>query len=380
MTAFSLTARRKAAWALAILLAALAPGHPASAAIPAAYVVADVPADATAKDGASAKEAARLQGQQAAFRQLLQRLTQPADWPRLPQPDAGQVTQLLVDFQVANEHASASRYIANFTFRFNPKAVRDLLNNAGIPYSELGSKPVVIVPVLDDGQSAHLWDDPNPWREAWNAVPGRSGIVPWTVPPGDLGDVTALDAPDAEHPTPDQLQALSRHYDDADVVVALARQSGGHLDITITRYGADGTGQATTTAVDGAGPGASLYLAGVGAAVKLLEEGWKSQVPVAGAAEPREIEISVAVAGAEDWPRLRDRLAGVPVIRSVEIELMTRHEIRLMLTVAADPATLKLALAQQDLGYAEGQPFATISLKPRGAPPAGAASPGSSPT
>src|SRR5579862_2304410 len=81
---------------------------------PQAFVVADVPGDATAQDAVAAREAARAQGLQAAFQQLLQRLTQPSDWPRLPHLDATQITDLLVDFQVANEHSSAVRYFANF--------------------------------------------------------------------------------------------------------------------------------------------------------------------------------------------------------------------------------------------------------------------------
>jgi hypothetical protein len=357
----------------------------AQSGFPAAFVVADIPADATGKDGVAAREAARTQGEMIAFKQLLQRLTQPADWPRLPQLDAGAVTDLLVDFQVANEHASASRYIANFTFRFNPKSVRALLDNAGIAYSELGSKPVVIVPVLDEGDETHLWDDPNPWREAWNAVPGRSGIVPFVVPAGDLGDLAALDHSDADHPKPEQVQALSQRYDDGDVVIARAKlgqqpDGGAHLDITVSRYRADGNAEAATAAVDGAKADSSLYLAGVQAAVKQLEDAWKKVVPMAGSTDQRVIEVSVAIAGPGDWPKIRARLGSVPMVKSVEVEMMTRREVRVLLTVAADPATLRLALAQQDLGFAETQPLATMNLKPRPDAPVPAPAPEPHPT
>ncbi|HLY58909.1 MAG TPA: DUF2066 domain-containing protein [Stellaceae bacterium] len=341
---------------------------------PQAFVVADVPGDATAQDAVAAREAARAQGLQAAFQQLLQRLTQPSDWPRLPHLDATQITDLLVDFQVANEHSSAVRYFANFTFRFNPRAVRDLLNRAGIPFTELASKPVVIVPVLTAGGETRLWDDPNPWRDAWNSVPGRSGVVPWVVPVGDLADVSALDQPDASAPKPEQIQALSQHYDGGDVVTAVATESPGgqgvKLDIAVTRYGADGPGATVTASVDGPKADASLFLAGVQAASQLLESQWKEKTaPAVVSTDERTIEVTVPIGSPADWSRIRSKLSAVPVVHHMDVELIARGEVRLLLRVAADPTTLRVALAQQDLAMADGSPFATLTSSPQ-APPA----------
>jgi hypothetical protein len=356
---------------LLLLLAGLGlPGRAsAEGGFPPAFVVADVPADASGKDGVAAREQARGQSEMAAFRTLLERLTQPADWQHLPQLDLAAVTDLLVDVQVTNEHASAQRYVASLTFRFNPKGVRDLLRNAGIPFSELASKPVVIVPVLDADGEAHLWDDPNPWRDAWNAVPGRSGIVPWVVPAGDLADVTALDHPDIDHPRPEQLQALSQRYDDGDIVIAhatLTRTDGqAHLDITVARYAGGDTADSQSVSVDGPAADRSLYLAGVAAAVKLLEQAWKRQLPsdAASVGPARIVEVSVPIAGPAEWSKIRSKLASVPVVRAVNVELLARREVRVKLSVSADPATLALALAQQDLVVNETTPIATLGLR-----------------
>ena len=359
-----------AALVMAMMLGVSARPALAQSSFPQAFVVADVPGDATAQDAVAAREAARVQGLQAAFQQLLQRLTQPADWPRLPHLDAAQITDLLVDFQVANEHSSAVRYFANFTFRFNPRAVRDLLNRSGLPFSELASKPVVIVPVLVADGETRLWDDPNPWREAWNSVPGRSGVVPWVVPVGDLADIAALDQPDAAAPKPEQIQALSQHYDGGDVVTAIATESPGgqgvKLDIAVTRYGADGPGNAATASVDGPKADASLFLAGVQAASQLLESQWKEKTaPAVATTNERTIEVAVPIASPAEWSQIRSRLGAVPVVHRIEVELMARGEVRLLLRVAADPATLRVALAQQDLAMADGSPYATLTSSAR---------------
>lgn len=373
--------------ALAALGLLLAFGTPAFAVVPADFVVAGVSADGTATADGSAREAARAQGVATAFQRLLQRLTATADWPRLPHPDAATVTNLVVDMQVADERSTGTHYVANFTFRFNPKAVRQVLQDAGINFTEASSKPVVIVPVLNDHGEPHLWDDPNPWRDAWNAGGGRYGLVPWIVPAGDLSDVAVLDAPDAAQPPPDKLQTLSQRYSDGDVTVVTATKSDNHLDITVQRYNAAGTADTMTTSVDGApgGSDAQLYQAGVQAAAQLLENQWKT-ANIAGPASSvppdvggsQTVELSVPIATPADWARVRDRLDHVRAVQKVEIELMARNEVRLKLTAAGDIGALHDALVQRDLVLTPGSPFGTLTAQ-AAAVPVPAVAPAASP-
>src|SRR5690348_8790050 len=131
------------------------------------FTVANVPVDATAKSAAAAREAARIDGQRRAFRTLLERLTLAADRNRLPRLSDARITDMIRDFEVANERRSTVRYLADYTFRFRPDQVRQVLRNAGIPFAETISKPVTVLPILTQGSSSVLWDDPNPWRDAW---------------------------------------------------------------------------------------------------------------------------------------------------------------------------------------------------------------------
>ena len=136
-----------AALALGILLRTAPAG---AAGFPPAYVVADVPVDATAESSVQAREAARSQGVHKAFRQLLERLTAKTDWARLPQPADETINNLMQDFEVKDEHSSSVRYLASYTYRFSPNGVRKLLRDAHLNVTELASKPVVIVPALQD--------------------------------------------------------------------------------------------------------------------------------------------------------------------------------------------------------------------------------------
>jgi hypothetical protein len=334
---------------------------------PPAFVIAGVPVDATAQNAVAARDSARIQGQRVALRRLLERLTPQSDWSRLPSPGDDAITNLVQDFDVANEHSSGVRYLASYTFRFKANAVRALLRSADLPVTELASKPVVLVPVLRTPDGTKLWDGVNPWRDAWISTSGKGGLVPWVVPAGDATDTAAFDPADRK---PAELAALSQRYGGGDIVVATASVTGGAdqagLDISVSRYGPEGDATTTTTTVNGRlEPG--LYQAGVLAAQRELEEQWKKLSFSATASGPSELEVTIPIAGARDWAAVEERLAKVPTIESREVELMSHSEIRLRLKIKGDSTLLKLALAQQDLTLGAGSPYATLQLRHRAA-------------
>ena len=66
----------------------------------------------------------------------------------------------------------------------------------------------MIVPVYQSAGQAVLWDDPNPWREAWEHAPAVSGRA--VVPLGDAGDLAAIDAEKARAGDTDAIAAVAR--------------------------------------------------------------------------------------------------------------------------------------------------------------------------
>lgn len=348
-----------AALALSVLLPA---PHAAAAGFPPAYVVADVPVDATAESSVQARESARSQGVHKAFRQLLERLTAKTDWARLPQPSDDAINNLMQDFEVKDEHSSSVRYLASYTYRFSPNGVRKLLRDAHLNVTELASKPVVIVPAIQAGGSTRLWDDPNPWLAAWSASDGKAGLVPWILPSGDLADVQAFDVPDVAKPTPEHLQALSKNYDGGDVVVALAVPGNNGLDVTVSRYSPDGASDPVTVQVPGGKPDAALFAAGVAAAEKALEDKWKG-LTLGGGDQETILAINVPITGAADWGAVRDRLTRIPFVRGSQIDLFARTEVHLRIRVRGDANLLRIGFAQQDLVFTPGDPLATLALR-----------------
>src|SRR6516164_610379 len=145
---------------------------------------ATVKVDATADSVAAARELARIDGQRRALVLVIDRLSSSTESAKLPKLDDRTVTDMVESFEVANERMSAVRYLADYTFHFRPSKVRRLVHSADTApaeansrpaVDEAGVKPVIVLPVYKDSGSTVLWDDPNPWREAWGQRPGGSG-------------------------------------------------------------------------------------------------------------------------------------------------------------------------------------------------------------
>ena len=115
--------------ALGGLLAGAGPAAAQSAAR--LYTVEGVPVDVTAGSAVAAREQAYAEGQRAAFRMLMEKLTPESVHGRLPAAPSGAALDALVQgFEVRDERASGVRYIARMVVRFNPAEVQALLDRA----------------------------------------------------------------------------------------------------------------------------------------------------------------------------------------------------------------------------------------------------------
>ena len=344
------------AWLMALLLLAL----PASAQD--VFTVGPVAVDATAQSAAAAREQARVEGQRRAFRQLLERLT-PADQHRqLPRADDATSGSALQDFSVANEKSSATRYLADLTFRFRPEPVRRLLRDSNIPFAETPSKPVVALPVFTDGGNTVLWDSPNPWRDAWANRRQQGGLVPVVVPTGDLADLSAIDAEQALAGDPTSLGKITALHGGGDALVTHMRRAGSALEVTTTRHGSAGALRNATQRVAGnPGEGETDVMArAVEAVARDVEEAWKRETVLRLGGPEASLAVVVPAADLAEWVAVRDQLASIAAVRRVDIATMTRSEVRLDLKYVGDPGQLRTALAQRDLVLTEGEPYWTL--------------------
>lgn len=357
------------------LVLAFALIHPAPAAdAPDVFTVASVPVDATAANAAAARDAARADGQRRAYQILMNRLTLAADHSRLPPANDATLNDVIAGYEVAKERVSGVRYLANYTFHFRPDAVRRLLRQASVPFAETPSKPVVVLAVLAAAGGATLWEDPNPWRDAWTNHPPQAGLVPLVVPYGELADVQAIDADGALKGDAAGLHAIADHYDGADVLVARATLGTGpgphSVAVTATRY--DSAGAIAPQSWDktfAAAPGesdADLLADAVVGTAALVEDAWKT-ANIINFGHAGTMTVRVPIDDLKAWVAVRGRLTGIPAIARSDLLSLDRTEARLAIHYYGDPEQLRVTLAQRNLTLSGTDPDWVLQL---GAAPA----------
>jgi len=371
--------RRFRAWALGLILgaAAAAGGAPppgARAETLDVFTINDVAVDATASTVYEAKEVAIAQGRAEAWRLMLQRLTLAADHPRLPPYDSSRADEFFKGFGVDSEKSSAVRYLGRMTYVFNPEPVRRILRERDIPFAETVSRPVLVIPLYREGDLELLWEEGNPWREAWDQRPTYWGLVPFVVPLGDLADIADVDVAAA---TLGDLQRLSRmidRYGAGDALVAEARVAGGRLEVTARRYGGGEAG-AIVGGYDGvlAVDPRETLTAAVGEIVRQIDEHWK-QRNLLGTGQEARLIAEVPFENLREWREVRGRLQRVAAIRETELLALGRNRRRLGLSYLGGIEQLTLAMAQQDLllerDWADGAPPDASGADGAGAAPA----------
>ena len=338
------------------------------------YTVANVPVDATAANANAARDQARGAGERRAYDLLLDRLTLDADRGKRPPATDTLLNDLIGSFEVANERRSGVRYLANYSFHFRADAVRKLLHDAQIPYCETPSKPLAVLAVLGSGDGALLWEDPNPWRDAWTLHPPPAGLVPLIMPYGDLEDVQAIDAAASLAGDPARLQAVSQHYHGADLLVAAAQldtaASPHAVTVQATRYAAagdqppqswSGTYTATPDLSD-----ADLFAVAVAGTAADVEEAWK-KANMLDFSQAATMTVKVPTGDLESFVDVRDRLAQLPAIQHSDLLSLDRDAAMLRLRYFGTPDQLRVALAQRDL-VLEGQDPEWV-IERRGAAP-----------
>ena len=319
------------------------------------FEVRNVAVDVTAKTAAKARKKALALGEREAFRRLVARLTLSPERKGGEVPVPEDISTMVKDFQVLNEKTSAVRYLATLVYRFKPRLVRKYFIDSYMAFAETPSKPVLVLPVFQAAGALLLFDDPNPWRDAWTTQTDNGGLVPMALPKGDLADISLIGAEQAVDGDMQRLSAIARRYGAGDTLVVQAIQgidSNGlaTLEVFMTRYG---TAQVEQTVVKSYAARAGETLAGLlrRAAADLarrVEDNWKRD-NLLEFGRQSVIAVRLPISGLGEWVGLKRILAGIAVIRRADPVLLSRREVMVNIHYIGDPDQLSLALEQEDL-------------------------------
>lgn len=365
------------AWraAAALLLAAwlALPGMAAAADL---YRVQGIPVDATAPSAVAARQIAIDQGQREGLRRLLRRLTSPEDHGALPPVERLSVERFVNSFEIAQEKLSPTRYLATLNVSYVAAEVQALLRGAGIPYVTRRSDPILVIPVeLGAAQAPAGWVEVSPWRAAWEEGIGRATVATLALPLGDLAD-SAMAPPEAiASGDKAALDALLARYGGTMAVVAIARPERDPTSGKLTRIGlearrTDAWDKPLLDAAIDVPPGEEEPTAlarAVDRAILAIEDDWKRQTLVR-VGPVSLLAAAVPLADLASWVQIRRELAGLPEIRSVQVDSFAQTEARVTIGYAGDLP--QLAAAVERIGLTLAQENDGWHLRPAGVPAA----------
>ncbi len=373
-----------AAWVFAVLVAIFVVFAPRAEARPQdIFTVSGVKVDRTAETVGRARELALADGNVRAFGKLLTRLTLEEDRGRLGDVSSERIGALVQDFEVEEEKTSASRYLATLTIRFQPSAVRKLLRSSGIPFTETLHKPILVLPVYESEGARVLWEDPNPWREAWARPVESETLIPIVSPLGDLNDVAIISADQALAGDADRLAQIAKRYEVDNVMVAhalLTFEPGSGIPTVRTVFQHYGP-FADPTLVDSfsgtSRDGIDQFLGDVVRKIRRkMEEDWKRETVIR-FDQQAELAVNVPVTDLGEWLAIRERLEAVSIVRAVNLAALTRRAARVVVQYLGGIDQLRVALAQKDVELVQEGGFWLLRLAPslRAADPGSMAGP-----
>ncbi|RFB04006.1 DUF2066 domain-containing protein [Parvularcula marina] len=395
------------------------------------FIVPEVPVFAEADTAAAAQAIAQAQGRRVAMDILLRRLTAEEDWEYLPALASGQpaisgpieddpvldpaieaqfgqdmaldikqpvyiTPETLASFEegfsIFDEKTSSTTYRARITYRFKPDAVRQALEDAGLPYSEAQARRALVLPVLVTENDTYLWETRNPWARAWLSRPLVNELTPLILPRGDRQDMANVTITEAANLNQAALGEMANRYQTPQVILARGRlqhtadeyllsvqlidayldgRSGNRQRIESETddpaarlydsedgYGTDGVGGGSSQSSGQVlaeaffrGPDddfPALAQRAVEATVARYADGWKAQTLV-DHSDVRSLTLTAWFGGLDEWADIRIALESTPLVRKMEVGVFTNQSAVIDLLVIGQQEQFNLALKQENL-------------------------------
>lgn len=348
----------------AILLNFFTPVGPAHADNP-VFTVEDVEVDVTASNAIEAKQKAFEQAQMDAFEIIAGRMLTEAEMMAAEKPALSTISLLIKDFEVTKEQLSAVRYLGKYTFRFKDDAVRRYFSGQGFKYSDVGSRPVLILPFYQLNDTSTLWSHNNIWMKAWNDAQNLTGLVPVVLPLGDLADMHDLTEDQALSYDQNNLNDMLQRYGAGEAVLALAVpdpaiEAAGTGDqivsgaISIYLYRTDRAGPEYVQQlqlVSRSETRDQLMNRAVKKVHQELQRDWKSKTMVQ-STQNSSVFVTVSFDNLKQWNETQRALEYVAGVSDVVLKSLSPKQAELEIIFQGTPERLRLALEQVNITLA----------------------------
>ena len=309
-----------------------------------AYTVSGIKVDATAQSAVVAQTMAINSGRAKAWQTLYRRLAKQQDWSRQPTLDDATLQRLIRSYQVRDQRSSTTRFVANMTYVFNPNAVRRILQQSDVAYSDVTARPILIIP-LGPG-----WSAQTPWTHAWKDPRFSRGALPLVLPPADETGSQSLTSLHFDGSTWPDVEALASGVHATEVCLVLVIPQHAQMIVKIRQLSASGVATIPDLliAVPPNTPAAKAFGQVADAAATAITESWKSRSAV-DFNKRSSLLAAIKIDNLESWVQALQKLEAVSTISDVNVVAMNIGEARIAISYVGGPDQLNEQLGKEGL-------------------------------
>jgi len=315
------------------------------------YLIKNVKVDAKDKTASQAKIKAMQQGRVAAFSTLINRLSSSPRAQALLRLPATEIGRLVRGISVRQEKTGSKNYSADLNIAFQPAAVRSLMTQFSIPFSDQQADPVLILPIYIDKGRAILWDDPNPLRDAWGSIDTDAYLLPVVLPNGGIEDIRAISADEALDNNAERLAAIKARYKVSEVLVSVGEFNKNRTRLRVTLAGLSPVGEIQLDKSFSGPPEEVVEIARKAAVSYMidLQNRWKTAARTGPDLTGERMLVTVPFGSFREWKSIRTRIMDTEGVLRLDIRALSQRGAVVYVTFVGEDYELEQRLSQQGL-------------------------------
>ncbi len=334
----------------------------------------EVDVDVTGKDAADARTQAMTQGETAALTGLLNKLAPSGQAEDIVGSlDQKKIAAMVKGTEVLDEKISSNRYRAHLLVSFDADAVSNLIGKFGASNGKddaiVATGAFLIIPSFEDENGNSLWEDKNPWREAWRilALELYSGDI--VVPYGDANDAQIVDSRGLSSATYGSLVPLTLRYGVSDIVILQAKYSSHpDLELKVVKRRINRTRNEVNMLTYRADPQETRDALLARAARDIADNMQNKKTEEISATtgglhggEKHKIMVLASITTMASWTQLRAKLASLPMIDRLELLAMSPNQVDIVVHYRGSPESLANGILSQQLRLSQNKDYWVIS-------------------
>ena len=238
-------------------------------------------------------------------------------------------------YNIANERRSTTRYVADVTYLFNPASVARTLRAAQIAFSQAQAKRILLIPMSPTVSHGA-------WAQALAAPAFRETTVPFNLLAAD--DDADLASLNFDAATWNDVSAVAAKNRVTEVGLAQVVSANGKLTVNIRRLGLGEQPSKVSADVPLLQNASATYPAAAQAAVRTIEEMWKTRSAIDFSQRGR-LTADVRIASLEQWGEIQSTLGSVSNVTGFTVTAMDMNYARINLNYLGGIDQTREALA-----------------------------------